>query len=167
MHASSSGLLLLAHAPTAQQEHILRQPLEVFIEQTISPSQLRAAMAEVPRQAYAFLPGHIHPDATFMLLGTGLSKAPPRMISKLAHPRQGLTPANKQLMEPASELGPIHGVTWQLPLAQQNELSLPFRGMLLGTAMTMTFFYQKALHGIQRRIMARVVRGTPRTPRTS
>lgn len=65
LHASSSGLLLLAYAPSAQQERILGQPLEVFTEKTIStPSQLRGALAEVRRQGYAFLPGHIHPDAT-------------------------------------------------------------------------------------------------------
>jgi len=65
MHASSSGLLLLAYAPPAQQERIITQPLEVFTDQTISsPSQLRAALAEVRRQGYAFLAGHIHPDAT-------------------------------------------------------------------------------------------------------
>lgn len=65
LHASSSGLLLLAYAPPAQQERIISRPLEVFTEQTIaSPSQLRSALAEVRRQGYAFLAGHIHPDAT-------------------------------------------------------------------------------------------------------
>lgn len=65
LHASSSGLLLLAFAPPAQQERIIAQPLEVFTEQTISsPSQLRASLAEVRRQGYAFLTGHIHSDAT-------------------------------------------------------------------------------------------------------
>jgi DNA-binding IclR family transcriptional regulator len=65
LHASSSGLLLLAYAPPAQQERIISRPLKVFTEQTIaSPSQLRSALAEVRRQGYAFLAGHIHPDAT-------------------------------------------------------------------------------------------------------
>jgi DNA-binding IclR family transcriptional regulator len=65
LHASSSGLLLLAYAPPAQQEQIIAQPLEVFTDQTISnPAQLRTALAEVRRQGYAFLAGHIHPDAT-------------------------------------------------------------------------------------------------------
>jgi DNA-binding IclR family transcriptional regulator len=65
LHASSSGLLLLAYAPPAQQERIISRPLEVFTEQTIaSPSQLRSALAEVRRQGYAFLAGHLHPDAT-------------------------------------------------------------------------------------------------------
>ena len=64
LHASSSGLLLLAYAPAAQQERIISQPLDVFTEQTIrTPSQLRTALAEVRRQGYAFLAGHLHPDA--------------------------------------------------------------------------------------------------------
>ncbi|MDR7084910.1 DNA-binding IclR family transcriptional regulator [Arthrobacter ginsengisoli] len=64
LHASSSGLLLLAYAPPAQQERIIAGPLEVFTDQTISsPLQLRTALAEVRRQGYAFLAGHIHPDA--------------------------------------------------------------------------------------------------------
>lgn len=65
LHASSSGLLLLAHAPMAQQERIIARPLKVFTDLTISnPTQLRSALAEVRRQGYAFLAGHIHPDAT-------------------------------------------------------------------------------------------------------
>jgi DNA-binding IclR family transcriptional regulator len=65
LHASSSGLLLLAYAPPQQQERIIAQPLEIFTERTISTSsQLRIALAEVRRQGYALLAGHIHPDAT-------------------------------------------------------------------------------------------------------
>ena len=65
LHASSSGLLLLAYAAPAQQERIIAGPLKVFTGQTISnPSQLRSALADVRRQGYAFLAGHIHPDAT-------------------------------------------------------------------------------------------------------
>lgn len=65
LHASSSGLLLLAYAPPVQQERIISRPLEVFTEQTISsPSKLRSALAEVRRQGYALLAGHLHPAAT-------------------------------------------------------------------------------------------------------
>jgi DNA-binding IclR family transcriptional regulator len=65
LHASSSGLLLLAYAPPAQQERIIAQPLAVFTARTIStPAHLRAALAEVRHQGYAFLAGHLHPDAT-------------------------------------------------------------------------------------------------------
>ncbi|MDN4610152.1 IclR family transcriptional regulator [Arthrobacter burdickii] len=65
LHASSSGLLLLAHAPVEQQERVIARPLKMFTDQTISnPPQLRFALAEVRRQGYAFLAGHIHPDST-------------------------------------------------------------------------------------------------------
>ncbi|MBT2523477.1 IclR family transcriptional regulator [Arthrobacter sp. ISL-28] len=65
LHASSSGLLLLAYASPAQQERIIARPLKVYTDKTIStPSQLRSALAEVRRQGYAFLAGHIHPAAT-------------------------------------------------------------------------------------------------------
>ncbi|MFK0007820.1 IclR family transcriptional regulator [Paenarthrobacter sp. NPDC090520] len=65
LHASSAGLLLLAYAPTEQQEQILSKPLEVYTAQTISTAfQLRRALADVRQQGFAFLAGHIHPDAT-------------------------------------------------------------------------------------------------------
>jgi len=65
LHASSAGLLLLAFAPPAQQERILAGPLEVFTGRTISsPAQLKIALAEVRRQGYALLSGHLHPAAT-------------------------------------------------------------------------------------------------------
>ncbi|GER22838.1 IclR family transcriptional regulator [Zafaria cholistanensis] len=65
LHASSSGLLLLAYAPPALQERMIASPLEAYTEKTIvSSSQLRSALAEVRRQGYAFLAGHIHSAAT-------------------------------------------------------------------------------------------------------
>lgn len=65
LHASSSGLLLLAYAPPAQQERVISGPLKVFTDRTISsPTELRTALAEVRRQGYAFLAGHIHTEAT-------------------------------------------------------------------------------------------------------
>ncbi|MGO4145684.1 IclR family transcriptional regulator [Paenarthrobacter sp. YAF11_1] len=65
LHASSSGLLLLAYAPAEQQERVIAGPLEGFTENTIrTPSGLRAALAQVRQQGYAFLAGHIHPEAT-------------------------------------------------------------------------------------------------------
>lgn len=67
LHASSSGLLLLAYSSPAQQERIIARPLDVFTDNTIStPSQLRAALADVRRQGFAFLAGHLHPEATGM-----------------------------------------------------------------------------------------------------
>lgn len=64
LHASSSGLVLCAHAPAQLQERIIQGPLPVYTERTIStPRALRGTLAEVRRQGYAFCPGHIHPDA--------------------------------------------------------------------------------------------------------
>lgn len=65
VHASSSGLLLLAYAPQAHQERIINRPLAVYTDKTISTApQLRLALAEVRRQGFAFLAGHIHPATT-------------------------------------------------------------------------------------------------------
>lgn len=64
LHASSSGLVLLAHAPRELQELVLARPLRTFTAVTIdTPKSLRAALADVRRQRFAFCPGHIHPDA--------------------------------------------------------------------------------------------------------
>lgn len=64
LHASSSGLVLLAHAPADLQEQVLAKPLTVFTTETISDARvLRATMVDVRRQGYAFCRGHIHPEA--------------------------------------------------------------------------------------------------------
>lgn len=65
LHASSSGLVLLAHAPRDLQEHVLASPMERFTDATIvTESGLRAELARIRRDGYAFCPGYIHPDAT-------------------------------------------------------------------------------------------------------
>jgi DNA-binding IclR family transcriptional regulator len=64
LHASSSGQVLLAHAPGDLQEAILAAPLERFTAHTITePGELRAALAAVRREGYAFCPGHLHEQA--------------------------------------------------------------------------------------------------------
>ncbi len=64
LHASSSGLVLLAHAPTELQDRVLAQPLETFTEHTIaSADRLRRTLAEVRTQGYVVCRGHIHPEA--------------------------------------------------------------------------------------------------------
>ncbi|MEV1002493.1 IclR family transcriptional regulator [Nonomuraea sp. NPDC050202] len=65
LHASSGGLVLLAHAPAELRERVLRRPLQAYTPHTITDGRtLRAALAEVRRNGFAFCPGHIHPDAT-------------------------------------------------------------------------------------------------------
>lgn len=65
LHASSSGLVLLAHADAALQDKVLEGPLRTFTPATIStPRALRATLADVRRQGFAFCRGHIHRSAT-------------------------------------------------------------------------------------------------------
>ncbi|MGY1839987.1 MULTISPECIES: IclR family transcriptional regulator [unclassified Modestobacter] len=62
---SSSGLVLLAHAPHEVQERVLARPLHPVTPAGLRTSaQLRAALAEVRHTQRAVLAGHQHPDAT-------------------------------------------------------------------------------------------------------
>jgi DNA-binding IclR family transcriptional regulator len=64
-HVSSSGLVLLSHAPTAVQDRVLAGPLVAMTGHTIIDSRtLRTFMAEVRRTGVAYCPRFIHPDAT-------------------------------------------------------------------------------------------------------
>ncbi|MEV4991623.1 IclR family transcriptional regulator [Pseudarthrobacter sp. LMD1-1-1.1] len=63
-HASSAGLVLLAYASPERQERALVSGLEKFTDATLTdPVSLRRTLAEVRRQGYALLRGHIHEDA--------------------------------------------------------------------------------------------------------
>lgn len=65
LHASSSGLVLLAFGPVDLQERILAGPLRAFTDNTISdPRRLRTFLAEIRRTGYAFCPGFIDDRAT-------------------------------------------------------------------------------------------------------
>ena len=65
LHASSSGLVLLAHAPAEQQERVLAAPLRRFTPRTPTRSgRVREMLADVRRQGYALCPGFYHLDAT-------------------------------------------------------------------------------------------------------
>ncbi|MEU1984036.1 IclR family transcriptional regulator [Nocardia sp. NPDC019395] len=65
LHASSSGLVLLAYGPVELQERVLTRPMKVYTDKTIRTARrLRSALAEVRRQGYAFCPGHIYPETT-------------------------------------------------------------------------------------------------------
>lgn len=64
LHVSSSGLVLLANGSRDAQERVLARPLVTYTPNTISsPHRLRAVLAEVRRQGFAFCPGHVHEDA--------------------------------------------------------------------------------------------------------
>lgn len=65
LHASSSGLVLLAHGPRELQERQLAGSLCSYTPATITEaSRLRCALADVRRQGFALLAGHVHEDAT-------------------------------------------------------------------------------------------------------
>ncbi|WP_072802952.1 IclR family transcriptional regulator [Rhodococcoides yunnanense] len=63
LHASSSGLVLLAHASTRQQERVLGAPMTAYTDKTVrNERELRSMLASVRRQGYALCAGHIHPE---------------------------------------------------------------------------------------------------------
>lgn len=65
LHASSSGLVLLAHAPVDLQEQVLSGPLEAFRRTTLTdPVRLRRFLADVRRNGYAFCAGFIDEETT-------------------------------------------------------------------------------------------------------
>jgi DNA-binding IclR family transcriptional regulator len=65
LHASSSGVVLLAHGPRELQERVLAGPLEAFTSATMTdPARLRALLADVRRTGAAVLAGHLHEEAT-------------------------------------------------------------------------------------------------------
>lgn len=65
LHASSSGLVLLAFAPVDLQERVLAAPLRAYTENTIiDPRLLRSFLADVRRTGYAFCPGALHMRTT-------------------------------------------------------------------------------------------------------
>ncbi|GAB2662527.1 IclR family transcriptional regulator [Gordonia jinhuaensis] len=64
LNASSSGLVLLAHAAPALQERVLNRPMRRFTAETIvDSSALRSFLAGVRRNDAAICPGFIHDDA--------------------------------------------------------------------------------------------------------
>ena len=65
LHASSSGMVLLANGPAELREDILSQPLQRFTAHTITdPRRLRQVLADVRRDGHVVNNGHIHVDAT-------------------------------------------------------------------------------------------------------
>ncbi|WP_347257090.1 IclR family transcriptional regulator [Actinomadura sp. RB99] len=65
LHASSSGLVLLAHAPAGLCDEVLAGDLAAFTPNTVvDPRRLRALLADVRRGGVAFCPGYIDERAT-------------------------------------------------------------------------------------------------------
>jgi DNA-binding IclR family transcriptional regulator len=62
--ATGVGLVLLAHAPAAEQERVLASPLPSFTPKTITdPGELRRKLAEVRRTGYVISDGQVTLDA--------------------------------------------------------------------------------------------------------
>ncbi|MBP2329375.1 DNA-binding IclR family transcriptional regulator [Kibdelosporangium banguiense] len=65
IHASSSGLVLLACGASELQESVLAGPLRAFTPNTVTePKALRVLLAETRRNGYAFCAGFIDESAT-------------------------------------------------------------------------------------------------------
>ncbi|MBW0114296.1 IclR family transcriptional regulator [Pseudonocardia abyssalis] len=65
LHASSSGMVLLAHGPAEVREKILFGALKRFTPYTVTdPRRLRQVLADVRRDGHVVNNGHIHVDAT-------------------------------------------------------------------------------------------------------
>lgn len=65
LHASSSGMVLLAYSSVEQQECVISGPLPAFTDKTLCTGrQLRAALADVRQQGFAFCAGHIYDETT-------------------------------------------------------------------------------------------------------
>lgn len=65
LHASSTGLVLLAHAPSELQEAVLAGSLHALTPHTlVDPDRLRASLSEIRRTGIAYCPGHVDECAT-------------------------------------------------------------------------------------------------------
>ncbi|MFE5411087.1 IclR family transcriptional regulator [Microbacterium sp. NPDC056569] len=65
LHASSSGLILLAHAPSALRERVLTGPLRALAPETVTDAaRLRRLLAEVRRAGVVVAPGSIEAVST-------------------------------------------------------------------------------------------------------
>jgi DNA-binding IclR family transcriptional regulator len=65
LHASSAGIVLLAHRPAEQQEQLIAGPLAALTPETITqPEALRRKLAEVRRLGHAVMPGTVEAVST-------------------------------------------------------------------------------------------------------
>lgn len=65
LHASSAGLVLLAHSSPELQDSVMKRPLAAFTPRTIhTETELRTTLGEVRRQGFALCAGHLYPETT-------------------------------------------------------------------------------------------------------
>lgn len=64
LHASSSGLVLLAHADESLAEDVVQAGMRAYTDRTIrTGTDLRAQLRRVREDGYAVTEGHIHPES--------------------------------------------------------------------------------------------------------
>ena len=64
LHASSSGLALLAHAEPELVDAVVARGLRTYTDRTIrTEAELRARLSKVREDGYALTDGHIHPES--------------------------------------------------------------------------------------------------------
>ncbi|WP_243226485.1 IclR family transcriptional regulator [Microbacterium sp. CIAB417] len=67
LHASSNGLVLLAHAPAGVVDEALRSPMRAYTPHTITdPQVLGAELARIRADGFAVASGHIHLESRGM-----------------------------------------------------------------------------------------------------
>jgi len=65
LHASSSGLVLLAHAPYDVRERVLAGPLRAVAPETVTdPAQLRRLLGDIRRTGFVIAPGSVERVST-------------------------------------------------------------------------------------------------------
>ena len=65
IHASSSGLVLLAYSPKEYQDRIMARPLTKYTDSTITdPALMRQHLAEIRQHGYAAMRGIIVPESS-------------------------------------------------------------------------------------------------------
>jgi DNA-binding IclR family transcriptional regulator len=65
LHASSSGLVLLAYGSSRLQDAVLSRPMHRYTRHTVTTAdELTGLLAHIRRNGYVICPGFIHEDAT-------------------------------------------------------------------------------------------------------
>ncbi|MDX2376385.1 IclR family transcriptional regulator [Microbacterium sp. LRZ72] len=65
LHASSAGLVLLAHAPEEVRERVLARPLRALSPETVTDAaQIRSALVRIRREGHVIAPGSIEQVST-------------------------------------------------------------------------------------------------------
>lgn len=93
IHATSAGLVLLAHAPVELQEEVLARPLRRYTPNTVTdPAQLRGLLAKVRQEGYVIAGQMITPGAIGMAAPVRGEKNTVLAALSIVIPADGPTP---------------------------------------------------------------------------